>query len=102
VSLGTVSYAVYIIHPGVSYLLHGAILGRQPSFNDWPSIFVTLLSMATVLLLAGLSWRFMEKPMIDRAQSKFRYSMQALERTRPLCCIYTVTMSTRVRIEIES
>lgn len=73
VKLGTVAYAVYIFHVGINGLLHFAIFGRTPSISDWSSLSVTLLSLVTVILLAALSWRVLEKPLIRRAHAMYRY-----------------------------
>jgi peptidoglycan/LPS O-acetylase OafA/YrhL len=72
--LGKVAYAVYIFHAGISFLVHGFILGREPIVDGWTSILVTMFSLATVLLLANTSWRLMEQPLIRHAHAKFRYS----------------------------
>jgi peptidoglycan/LPS O-acetylase OafA/YrhL len=73
VRLGIVSYAVYVFHVPVNSLWHRAVFGSAPSFDNWSSILVTLLSVSTTLLLAALSWRVLEKPLIRRAHAKFRY-----------------------------
>jgi len=74
VKLGIVAYAVYVFHQGVNFLWHGAVFGKIPSVNDWPAILLTLISLATVLLLAEISWRVMERPLIQHAHSRYRYS----------------------------
>jgi peptidoglycan/LPS O-acetylase OafA/YrhL len=79
VKLGIVAYAVYVFHEGVNFLLHGAVFGKIPSVNDWRSILLTLVSLATVLLLAEISWRVMERPLIQRAHSRYRYSTAAYQ-----------------------
>jgi peptidoglycan/LPS O-acetylase OafA/YrhL len=71
--LGTVAYAVYLFHQGTNGLVHFAILGREPSVADWPSRVVTLVALAIVLLLAAMSWRLLEEPLIRRAHSRYRY-----------------------------
>ena len=86
-TLGTLAYAVYMFHAGVSFLLHGSILGREPRLDDWPSVFVTLLSLLTVLLLAGISWRMMEQPLIRRAHSKYRYQTPKPAGVAPLLAV---------------
>jgi peptidoglycan/LPS O-acetylase OafA/YrhL len=73
IKAGTISYAVYIFHQGINDLLHFAVLGRAPSIVDWPSLFVTLLSLAAVMFLAVLSWELIEKPLIQRAHAALRY-----------------------------
>jgi peptidoglycan/LPS O-acetylase OafA/YrhL len=71
--LGTVAYAVYIFHQGINDLLHFVFFGRMPRIGDWSSLSVTLLSLITVMLLAALSWRLLEKPLIRRAHALYRY-----------------------------
>ena len=73
VKLGTVAYSVYIFHLGINSLFHFAILGQEPSISGWPSLSVTLLSLVTVMLLAALSWRLIEKPLIRGAHALYRY-----------------------------
>jgi len=73
--LGKIAYAVYIFHAGISFLVHGIILGREPIVDGWTSVLVSALSLATVLLLAITSWRLMEQPLIRHAHAKFRYSL---------------------------
>ena len=74
--LGTVAYAVYIFHEGVHRLLYLVFFGTEPDIRDWPSLGVTLLSLAIVMLLAALSWRVLEHPLIRRAHAKYRYAPQ--------------------------
>lgn len=78
VKLGTISYAVYIIHEGVNFLWHGAVFGRVPTFDDWPSILLTFVSLVTVLTLAEISWRLFEGPLIRRAHRRYRYTENPL------------------------
>jgi len=72
-ALGTVSYAVYIFHLGINELLHLAVFGRPASVVGWPSLLITLLSFAVVILLSALSLRLLERPLIRHAHSTFRY-----------------------------
>jgi peptidoglycan/LPS O-acetylase OafA/YrhL len=71
--LGIVAYAVYMCHAGISFMVHGSILAREPRFDDWSSVSVTLLSLFTVFLVALISWRVMEQPLIRRSHSKYAY-----------------------------
>jgi peptidoglycan/LPS O-acetylase OafA/YrhL len=73
IKLGTVAYAVYIFHQGINALFHFAIFGRGPSINSWSSLSVTVLSLITVILLAALSWKTFEKPLIRHAHAAYRY-----------------------------
>ncbi len=73
VTLGGVSYAVYIFHQGINAWLHFAIFGERSNVSNWSSLSVTLLSLIIVMLLAALSWRLIEKPLIRRAHALYRY-----------------------------
>jgi len=72
-ALGVVSYAVYIFHQGINYLLHHFALHQGPGISDWPSVLVTTLSLLAVILLSLLSWRLVERPLIRRAHAKYQY-----------------------------
>jgi peptidoglycan/LPS O-acetylase OafA/YrhL len=73
VKLGTVAYAVYILHQGINALLQFVIFGGRSNVSNWSSLSVTLLSLVAVMLLAALSWRLIEKPLIRRAHGLHRY-----------------------------
>ena len=62
--LGTLAYGIYLFHTGVLYLLFGLIWGRGATVNSIPTFLVTLAAMALTLLLAALSWRYFEQPLI--------------------------------------
>jgi peptidoglycan/LPS O-acetylase OafA/YrhL len=68
-----VAYAVYIFHGGINDLFHFAIFGGRSGVSNWSSLSVTLLSLITVMLLAELSWRLLEKPLIRHAHAVYRY-----------------------------
>jgi peptidoglycan/LPS O-acetylase OafA/YrhL len=74
VRLGTISYAVYIIHNGVNFLWHGAVFGETPSLDTWPEALVTTASVVTVVVLSSASWHFWESGLIQSAHQRFRYS----------------------------
>jgi peptidoglycan/LPS O-acetylase OafA/YrhL len=93
--LGTVAYAVYIFHAGVSFLVHCLILGGEPSFDGWAAILVTILSLIVVLFLATISWQLMEKPLIKHAHSKFHYSL----RPDPSCRLYQLDLMDTIEPE---
>ena len=77
VKLGALSYTIYLLHHGINMLLHYAIFGAGPAVRDWTSLSVTLLSLAIVMPVAALSWRFFEKPFIRWAHTSFGYEQQA-------------------------
>lgn len=64
--LGKVSYCVYIIHRAVNWALFRSVMHVDPRFDSWRAIGVTSLSLVVTILLAELSWRFFENPLIHR------------------------------------
>jgi peptidoglycan/LPS O-acetylase OafA/YrhL len=64
--LGKVSYCVYIIHRAVNWGMHRWVLHGDPRFDNSRAIGVTLLSFAVTMILAELSWKFFESPLIRR------------------------------------
>ncbi|WP_426609726.1 acyltransferase family protein [Bradyrhizobium sp. McL0616] len=73
VKLGTLAYGIYIVHEGVRALLRFAVLGGETSVSNVLSLSLSALSFIIVFAFAMLSWRFMERPLIRRAQSLYRY-----------------------------
>ena len=72
--LGTVAYAVYLLHPGVNALFHLAAFGSVPKIVGLSSLGITLVSLVTVLLLSAISWQVLEKPLIRHARSTYQYT----------------------------
>jgi peptidoglycan/LPS O-acetylase OafA/YrhL len=62
--LGTLAYGLYLFHTGIQFLLFGLICGRGPIINSIPTLLVTLAAIALTFLLAMLSWRYFEQPLI--------------------------------------
>jgi peptidoglycan/LPS O-acetylase OafA/YrhL len=83
VRLGTVAYFVYLYHSGILDLCHWLFLGTFPSMRSWPAFWVTLVSLGAVLLLAAISWRLLEKPLILRARSRYRYVSPGVQAPSP-------------------
>jgi peptidoglycan/LPS O-acetylase OafA/YrhL len=71
--LGILAYGVYIFHQGMNVLLHAAIFHAAPVVQDLPTLGVTALAAAAPLLLAKLSWRYFEKPLVKRGQIGYAY-----------------------------
>jgi len=76
VKLGTVAYAVYLFHPGILRLCHYLCFGAIPINDNWRTAGTTALSLAATLLVAGISWRVLEKPLIQRARLRYRYGTE--------------------------
>ncbi len=69
--LGGISYCVYLIHFTVNQLAHSMILHAAPRIYDLPGLAVTVLAALLTLVVADLSWRYFERPLIRRGH---RYS----------------------------
>lgn len=70
--LGTISYCVYIIHEHVLILLSKIFLGSMPRLTDWMSALITILGACLTCMLAAISWRWLENPLI-RLGHRHRY-----------------------------
>lgn len=68
--LGIVSYCVYLIHQPVAGLCHWLLLDGEPALGNWRQGAVTLLALVITLLLAGISWRYLEKPLLRRGHRR--------------------------------
>jgi peptidoglycan/LPS O-acetylase OafA/YrhL len=69
---GRISYCVYLIHLGILASCHLILLQSLPRISDWPGVLTTMLAAGLTWLLAQLSWRYFEKPLLDRGhRSKY-------------------------------
>lgn len=64
--LGGISYGVYLIHLTVDQLVHLILLHGPPRIYDFKGVGVTLLAGLITWAVAGLSWKYFEKPLICR------------------------------------
>lgn len=67
--LGVISYCVYILHDTFNFIAHRILLHSRPQLYDFQGVAVTLLALALTLIVATISWRFFEKPLIRRGHS---------------------------------
>ncbi|MGH9774748.1 MAG: acyltransferase family protein [Candidatus Acidiferrales bacterium] len=72
IQMGRLSYCIYIIHQTVNLACHRALLHAMPQFTNWKGGMVTLLSAGLTFLIASLSWRFFEEPLLRRGHA-FKY-----------------------------
>jgi peptidoglycan/LPS O-acetylase OafA/YrhL len=72
--LGTVSYCVYLVHQpvrvGLFLLFH---LDSAKGIAGLTTLLITLLALAITLVVAHCSWILLEKPLVNRAQLRYRY-----------------------------
>jgi peptidoglycan/LPS O-acetylase OafA/YrhL len=73
---GTLSYGIYMYHQGVSGILHGLILRRAPVLDSASGVAVTLSALVVTMLVAALSFRFIEQPILSWGH-RSRYSHEA-------------------------
>jgi peptidoglycan/LPS O-acetylase OafA/YrhL len=64
--LGKVSYCVYIIHQAVAWVFFRSLLHSEPRFDGWAAIGLSVLSFVVTVLIAEVSWRYFEGPLIHR------------------------------------
>jgi peptidoglycan/LPS O-acetylase OafA/YrhL len=63
---GQVSYCVYLIHLGVLGICHWILFRSLPRIDDWEGVGATVLAVTLTWTVARLSWKYFEKPLIDR------------------------------------
>jgi peptidoglycan/LPS O-acetylase OafA/YrhL len=66
---GRVSYCIYLIHLATLGMCHWIFFRSLPHLDDWPGFLVTVLAAALTWTAARISWRYFEKPLIDRGHS---------------------------------
>lgn len=64
--LGKISYCVYIIHLMMKWIASWILVHSDPEFRDWRFLEVALLGYLLTWLVAQLSWRYIENPLIHR------------------------------------
>jgi peptidoglycan/LPS O-acetylase OafA/YrhL len=68
---GTLSYCIYLIHVAMVEIAHRLMCHDVPRLDSWKGLFATLFAALATWLIAGLSWRYFEKPLLRRGH---RYS----------------------------
>lgn len=75
VYLGKISYGLYVFHYFAGPVIHGVSRRFEPLLYE--NVFLRVCAMlAFTLVISGLSWRLMEKPLND-LKSKFPYRTNA-------------------------
>lgn len=70
VGMGTISYGVYLFHEGVFGLIYAITHGGEPRtgeprISSWLDADVMFLALAVTIVLTTLSFRYVEKPLIQ-------------------------------------
>lgn len=71
-AIGVTSYFIYLFHAPVWYLLHWWLRGKPPLHFTPGGGGVTLLALGVTFLLAAVSWRWFEAPLL-RIGRRFSY-----------------------------
>ncbi len=69
---GQLSYGIYMFHQAVSGLTHGLLRQSAPQMQKPADLGVTALALGATLLLAWVSYRFFEKPIL-RIGHRYQY-----------------------------
>ena len=69
------AYGLYIFHTGLLQL--ALVLGAEPVIHDVATLGLALCALAATFLMASLSWRYLEAPLIRRGQERYRYAAAA-------------------------
>jgi peptidoglycan/LPS O-acetylase OafA/YrhL len=68
--LGTISYCLYLVHMPINQFAHLLLLRRsRPAIEDWKGVAVTIVAAALSLVVAKLSWTYIESPLIRRSHA---------------------------------
>ena len=82
-ALGGRAYCVYLIHQTVNGVAHSLLLGRPAGFGSPAEIAATALAGAVTLVLAEVSWRLFEEPLLRRGHSVTYEEAEPPEPGRP-------------------
>ena len=74
---GRISYCVYLTHTGILWTCHRILLHSLPRITDGPGVATTALALAITVGIAQISWKYFEKPLIDRGHA-MRFAASAL------------------------
>lgn len=66
--LGVRAYGVYLSHMGIYLIAHAWITQHHLIYPTWPSWLISIGAVAVSLMVAALSWEFIEKPLVARGQ----------------------------------
>ncbi len=77
VYLGTISYGLYLYHIVVLFAVEAVLrkLGVSHPFDDSRPIWRSIVEMTMSLMVAGLSWRYIEQPILQ-LKSRFQYGAE--------------------------
>ena len=75
---GRISYCVYLTHTGILWACHRILLHSLRRISDWRGAATTALALAITLGIAQISWKYFEKPLIERGHAMRFVASEAL------------------------
>jgi peptidoglycan/LPS O-acetylase OafA/YrhL len=69
---GLIAYGMFLMHMAMNSLAHGLMLGKSAEIKNLSDVAVTAVAFLVTWLLAALSWKFFEQPIVGWGHS-FRY-----------------------------
>jgi len=69
------------VHQPIAGLAHGFVLGARPDVATPGQILVTMGALALSVAVAALSWKFLERPLIEFGH-RWRYDRERLAAVR--------------------
>jgi len=76
---GRLSYAIYVFHQGLLFLVFGLLFHRTPSLYDFESFIAVVICLALTVALSLISWKFLENPLIRIGHGRYTYSADSLQ-----------------------
>ena len=81
VGLGAMAYGLYLLHQLVQFAIYYVFTHDYPRLRQPKDFAALLVALAVTFVLAGLSWRYFEKPLI-KIGHRVKYEHQPLPVTR--------------------
>lgn len=92
--IGRISYGIYLYHPFARIVVSGAGMEAVPTDSVGWALVVFAVTFAVTMLMAALSYRFFETPILNYAK-RFRYSTRDERAPVPALAVPEPTLSVR-------
>jgi peptidoglycan/LPS O-acetylase OafA/YrhL len=76
---GQIAFGLYLLHQPIRGVTHAVVSGAAPSIGNLAEFAVSAIALVVTFLVAGLSWRYLESPIIARGK-RFTSSRQLAEK----------------------
>jgi peptidoglycan/LPS O-acetylase OafA/YrhL len=61
---GQIAFGLYLLHQPIRGITHAVVLAAAPSISNGGDLAVSAIALIATFLLAGLSWRYFESPIV--------------------------------------